>query len=189
MSCFALRINSDTEPAGNLFDYLSLNKRSDVLQLNVSTTRPPLDTSAVRVCRHHRRDRALSPQLDQTLLTRSFDRCEPNIANPHEIPVEILLRVLPVSWAYFLVESRPISRRSLLSGSGRPFLDFARSRAASKRRAFLGDLNKWAVSSRLESSLAASSATSSAPRRLIMMTSRSSIALLHRVAKLARAAV
>ena len=89
----------------------------------------------------------------------------------------------------YVCGASPSPSRRLAMVSGCSVRARARLRAVSRRVAFFGDRSRWAVSMRLESSSAATSATSSAPRRVMMTVSRSWVTRSHRRAKFARASV
>src|SRR5271165_4223934 len=73
--------------------------------------------------------------------------------------------------------SSPTDRRKLSTVSRSPFPSSAQRIASNSLSAFFGERSRYAVSIRLDSSSAGRIATSRAPRRRTMTTSRSSITL------------
>src|SRR5262245_4767125 len=116
------------------------------------------------------------------------DLTVPSSADPLEIQEETPRSEPSVGWAcLYSFDSSPISRRSFSNGCGFNLFDLALRNAVRSLPAFFGDLRRCAVSNKLDSSDAATSATPSEPRRLIMTISRSLATLSRRLARFARA--
>ena len=165
-------LSSGIAPAESRRDHRGRGTRGGAPPSGGGTRRPCRGDEVAPAFRSLQRGCVVRPRRGRALSGRPSGSCRPRIEDPPGIPCE--RRPVGAGCSTRALRRRRLEAEPLAQNGGERGLSFrvvARLSAARSRAAFRGERSKCAVSSRLRSSAADTSATSSAPRRRMITAS------------------